>query len=54
MVTCVLMTKRQLDKYIELLDCRIEYLKSKKQLDREYDLLVSMRHHAFEAYDSFR
>lgn len=57
MTTCVLMTKRQLDKYIELLDNRIEFLKS-KQLSvidsREFDLLVSMRSLAYDAYDAFR
>ena len=56
MVTYVLMTKRQLDKYIELLDNRIEYLKSKRQSQEdniEFDLLLSMRNHAFDAYDSF-
>lgn len=57
MVTCVLMTKRQLDKYIELLDNRIEYLKLKRHSQEdntEFDLLLSMRNHAFDAYDSFR
>ena len=29
--TCVLMTKKHLDKYIEMLDQRIEFLRVKKE-----------------------
>ena len=55
MVTCVLMTKKQLDKYVELLDCRIEFLKTRQASgSQEYSLLVSMRDLALDAYDSFR
>lgn len=53
---CVLMTKRQLEKYIDLLDCRIEYWKLKGRLSdqAELDLLVSMRNHAYESFEDFK
>lgn len=54
---CVLMTKKQLDKYIELLDCRIEYCKIKGQStanQKEFDLLVSMRNHAYDSLEDFQ
>ena len=54
---CVLMTKRQLEKYIELLDCRIEYWKSKGRSaadQKEFDLLVSMRNHAYDSLEEFQ
>ena len=55
MVTCVLMTKKQLDKYVELLDCRIEFLKTRQaSVSQEYSLLVSMRNLSLDSYDSFR
>ena len=53
---CVLMTKRQLEKYIDLLDCRIEYWKLKgRSCDQaELDLLVSMRNHTYESFEDFK
>lgn len=65
--SCVLMTKKQLEAYIELLDCRIQYLKQKRFKNRhevniadEHEdmrmmrLYISMRNHAFEALEKFR
>ncbi|MGN0280039.1 MAG: hypothetical protein ACI4C4_11860 [Lachnospiraceae bacterium] len=52
---CVLFTKKQLEKYIELLDFRINYLKMKKNIDtRELDLYISMRKHALASFEQFR
>lgn len=54
---CVLMTKRQLEKYIELLNFRIEYWKSKGRSaadQKEFDLLVSMRNHAYDSLEDFQ
>ena len=53
--TCVFMTKRHLEKYIELLDCRIESLRFKKDMsDEELFMYISMRNHAYNALEVFR
>lgn len=54
--TLVLMTKRQLDLYIDLLDNRIEYLKTMKRdyHDPEYQDYIAMRNHAYSAMEFFR
>lgn len=65
--SCVLMTKKQLEAYIELLDYRINYLKQKRfksrhEVDiaderedmRQMRLYIAMRNHAFEALEKFR
>lgn len=52
---CVLFTKKQLEKYIELLDFRINYLKMKSNsAPRELELYISMRRHAMSAFEQFR
>lgn len=64
---CVLMTKKHLELYIELLDNRINYLKLKRynqkfipELEDERadaDIIrtcTTMRHHAYEALEKFR
>lgn len=57
--TCVLMTKKHLDKYIEMLDQRIEFLRVKKERQTDYDrqescMYIAMRNHAYEAMEIFR
>lgn len=54
--TLVLMTKRQLDLYIDLLDNRIEYLKTMERdyRDREYQDYIAMRNFAYSAKEFFR
>ena len=54
--TLVLMTKRQLDLYIDLLDNRIEYLKTmnRNYYDPEYQEYIAMRNHAYSAKEFFR
>ena len=57
--TCVLMTKTHLDKYIELLDGRIEFLKYSKKVMTDKDkeelcIYVTMRRHAYNAMEFFR
>ena len=54
--TCVLMTKTHLDRYIEMLDNRIEFLKSTQRTDRDRQELcvyVAMRRHAYTAMEFF-
>lgn len=54
--TLVLMTKKQLDLYIDLLDGRIEYLKTmnRNYYDPEYQEYIAMRKHAYSAKEFFR
>lgn len=54
--TLVLMTKRQLDLYIDLLENRIEYLKTvnRSYSDPEYQDYIAMRNHAYSAKEFFR
>lgn len=54
--TLVLMTKQQLDLYLDLLDNRIAYLKSTgcDHQNREYQDYLAMRHHAYAAKEFFR
>lgn len=54
--TLVLMTKKQLDLYIDLLDNRIEYLRTMKRSynDPEYQDYIAMRNHAYSAKEFFR
>ena len=54
--TLVLMTKKHLDLYIDLLDNRIEYLRTMKRSynDPEYQDYIAMRNHAYSAKEFFR
>lgn len=52
MMVYVMMSKRHLEKYLEMLDERIEYLKIKdRRDDGELALYISMRNHAFDALE---
>lgn len=55
--TCVLMTKTHLDRYIEMLNNRIEFLKQNNRSDydkQELCIYVAMRRHAYNAMEFFR
>ena len=55
--TMVVMTKKQLDLYLDLLDERIQYLRLKDQTSEDKKLLIEythMRTHGYNAKEFFR